>query len=200
MGNMTNDYSTPAHDRLSPTGWQQADRLAARLGETAFDTIYVSPLRRALETATPYLRQVGRVAEVWPELAEACWQVDRHAVPPVRRPPPGSFSLDAPRPGPFVPRPGLFAPRPGPLFWAALDETYREGLSRVAQVKAMLLERHAGQREVVLVVGHEFAGGRLIELLLDVEPLGRLYHANTGLTHLVEGANGAFTARFVNRL
>jgi broad specificity phosphatase PhoE len=27
MGNMANDYSTSAHDQLSPNGWQQAKQL-----------------------------------------------------------------------------------------------------------------------------------------------------------------------------
>ena len=193
MGNKTGDYSTPAHDQLSPGGWQQAQRLAERLGGWTFDAIYVSPLRRALETATPYLYGVGRVAEVWPELAEACWQPDHDAEPPFGRQPPTPFSLERLASGPF-------RSRPGPLFWAPQGETYREGLSRVAQVRSMLLVRHGGKPETILVVGHEFAGGRLIELLLGIEPLGRLYHANTGLTHLVEGDDGAFVARFINRL
>jgi broad specificity phosphatase PhoE len=193
MGNMTGDYSTPAHDQLSPNGWQQAEQLASRLEQYTFDAIYVSPLRRALETATPYLRQVGRAAEVWPELAEACWQADRDAAPTLDRLPPRSFSPSESISGPYV-------PRPGPLFWAPEGETYREGVMRVARVRTMLQERHSGKHEIVLVVGHEFAGGRLVELLLGVEPLGRFYHANTGLTRLVEGTNGTFIARFINRL
>jgi hypothetical protein len=64
----------------------------------------------------------------------------------------------------------------------------------------MLWERHGGGQETILIVGHEFAGGRLIELLLNVEPGGRFYHANTGLTRLVEGDDGIFIARFINRL
>ena len=49
-------------------------------------------------------------------------------------------------------------------------------------------------------MGHEYAGGRLIEMLLGIEPQGRLYHTNTGLSRLVEGEDGVFVARFVNRL
>lgn len=193
MGNMTNDYSTPAHDQLSPNGWQQAERLGERLGECAFDAIYVSPLRRALETITPYLRRHARKAQAWPELAEACWQADRDAAPPVRQ--------DGVRP--FVPDTSLrdlFGPRPEPTFWAVDGETYREGLARIARTGSLLLERHGGRDEVVLVVGHEHAGGRLIELLLDIAPSGRFAHANTGLTCLSQNGDGTFSARFINRL
>lgn len=51
-----------------------------------------------------------------------------------------------------------------------------------------------------LVVGYEFAGSRLIEMLLDVEPLGRFYHHSTRLTRLVEQADGRLIACSVNRL
>ena len=55
MGNMTNDYSTPAHDQLSPLGWEQAERLAERLAEDHFDVLYASPLRRAPLSLAPAL-------------------------------------------------------------------------------------------------------------------------------------------------
>ena len=87
-----------------------------------------------------------------------------------------------------------------PGFWAPEDEAYCECLARIERVAARLLERHAGRQESVLVVGHEYAGGRMLEMLLGIEPVGRLYHTNTGLSRLVEGADGAFVARYVNRL
>jgi broad specificity phosphatase PhoE len=197
LGNLTNDYRTPAHDQLSPLGWQQAERLAERLAvwsETCgFDAIYASPLHRAMETITPYLRQAGRKAEIWPELVEGCWQADRRATPPARSVPPRPFALDA----------SLrdhFEACASPAFWAPENEVYTECLTRISQVAERLLDRHAGRPDSVLVVGHEYAGGRLIEMLLGVEPQGRLYHANTGLTWLVEGEDGSFVARFLNRV
>ena len=40
------------------------------------------------------------------------------------------------------------------------------------------------------------AAARLLLIeLLGIEPLGRLYHTNAGLTRLVEGEGGAFVAR-----
>jgi broad specificity phosphatase PhoE len=193
MGNLTDDYSTPAHDQLSPLGWEQAERLAERLAEHHFDVIYASPLRRARETITPYLDRTGRVAEVWPELVEGCWQADREAVPPQRANPPRPFALDEALRDRFV-------PCSAPVFWAPEGEVYCECLARIEQVAARLRERHAGRPESVLVVGHEYAGGRLLEMLLGIEPQGRLYHTNTGLSRLVEREDGTFTARFLNRL
>ena len=193
MGNMTNDYSTPAHDRLSPNGWQQAERLVARLEGYAFDEIYVSSLRRAWETVTPYLRARGRSAEMWPELAEACWQNDRNVPELVRQGNPRPFAVDQALAGSFVARAGV-------SYCPPENETYHEGLARISQARTLLLDRHLGRDDAILVVGHEFAGSRLLELLLDVEPVGRFYHHNTGLTRLVERVDGGFIARFVNRL
>jgi len=193
VGNMTNDYSTPAHDRLSPNGLQQAEQLVARLEGYAFDAIYVSPLRRAWETIAPYLREMGRTAEMWPELAEACWQTDRDVPMPDRQRDPELFVVDKDPAGPFVARTGV-------SYWSPENETYREGLARIAQARTLLLDRHAGRDDSILVVGHEFAGSRLIEMLLDVEAVGRFYHHNTGLTRLVERADGRLVARFMNRL
>ena len=193
MGNLTNDYSTPAHDQLSPLGWEQAERLAERLVEYDFDVIYASPLRRAMETITPYLNQADRQAEVWPELVEGCWQEDRQAAPPERSDPLRPYTLDEALRERFVPCTST-------AFWAPENEAYCECLARIEQVAARLLARHAGRPDSVLVVGHEYAGGRLIEMLLGIEPQGRLYHTNTGLSRLVEGEDGVFVARFVNRL
>jgi broad specificity phosphatase PhoE len=193
MGNLTDDYSTPAHDQLSPLGWEQAERLAARLDGHRFDAIYASSACRARETITPFLRQTGRVAEVWPDLVEGCWQADREAAPPERSDPPRPFALDATLRDRFV-------PCTDPAFWVPENEVYCESLVRIEQVAARLLERHAGGPESVLVVGHKYAGGRLLEMLLGIEPAGRLCHTNTGLSRLVEEEDGAFTARFLNRL
>jgi broad specificity phosphatase PhoE len=193
VGNLTNDYSTPAHDQLSSLGWEQAERLAKRLAEYDLDVIYSSPARRVMETITPYLNQIGRRAEVWPELIEGCWQEDRQSAPPARSDPPRPFALDEALRDRFV-------PCSSPSFWAPEGEAYCECVVRIEQVAARLLERHAGTPDRVLVVGHEYAGGRLIEMLLGIEPQGRLYHTNTGLSRLVEREDGTFIARFVNRL
>jgi broad specificity phosphatase PhoE len=139
------------------------------------------------------------VAEVWPELAEGCWQADRGATPPARAVPPRPFALDEGPPAQLAAR-DRFAPCTEPAFWAPEGEVYSESLARIERSAARLLSRHAGSEESVLLVGHEYAGGRLIELLLGIEPVGRLYHANTGLSRLVAGADGAFVARFLNRL
>ncbi len=55
---------------LSPLGREQADRIADRLSSTHLDAIYVTNLRRTLETAAPLAARLGLVPGVEPALAE----------------------------------------------------------------------------------------------------------------------------------
>ena len=80
------------------------------------------------------------------------------------------------------------------------DETYPEGRARVIEVYERLLQWHGGRAETILIVGHEFAGGRLVELLLNLEPDGHVHHSNTGLTYLVEEDRRVFQLKFANRI
>ncbi len=193
MGNMTNDYSTPAHDQLSPNGWQQAEHLIERLAGLHFDCIYVSTATRTMQTITPFLQRHGLRARLWPALQEACWQRDRTTPVPPRAAPPAQFELP--------PDAGLhFDVLEGHQGMPPIDETYQEGRARVVQVYKHLLEWHSGRSDSILVVGHEHAGGRLVELLLGLEPDGRIPHSNTGFTCLVEQGDLTFHLKFANRI
>lgn len=63
VGNATGEYSFQQADSLSGKGWEQARHAAEVLAEGDFEHVIVSPLRRALQTAVPYLETTGRVAE-----------------------------------------------------------------------------------------------------------------------------------------
>jgi len=193
MGNMTNDYGTSAHDQLSPTGWQQAARLVERLAEMHFDHIYVSTAARAMQTIIPFLKHHNVRANLWPALQEACWQRDHTAPVPARSAPPIDFVMP--------PEASMhFDVLAGCQVFPPAGETYQEGRVRVIAVYKHLLRWHSGQAETILVVGHEFAGGRLVELLLGLEPDGRIQHSNTGLTYLIEQDDHTFHLKFANRI
>ncbi|CAN5571001.1 histidine phosphatase family protein [soil metagenome] len=64
------DAGGPADPDLSEEGHAQARRLADWLATEAIDAVYVSPMRRALETAAPLAEVLGVEAVVDPELAE----------------------------------------------------------------------------------------------------------------------------------
>jgi len=193
MGNLTGDYSSLAHDQLSPNGWQQAERLVERLAGIDFDHIYVSTAKRTIQTITPYLKHNSLRAKLWPDLQEACWQRDRTAPAPPRT----------------TPRPNFVMPQELNAHFDLLDghqtlpyagEVYSESRARIIEVHEKLMRWHGGQETTILIVGHEFAGGRLVDLLLGLEPDGHIYHTNTGLTHLTQLENGRFRLRFSNRV
>jgi 2,3-bisphosphoglycerate-dependent phosphoglycerate mutase len=55
---------------LSETGRHQADRVALRLAQEPFDALYVTTLRRTVETAEPLVERRGMTPEVEPDLRE----------------------------------------------------------------------------------------------------------------------------------
>lgn len=192
VGNASGDYSTSRHDRLSPEGLVQAEVLATRLSTEHVDAIYASPLRRATETIVPFLQHSGLVAEIWAELAEACWQEDRDAEPPADRAPTTHVTL----PGGLR---GCFMLTDENKVLPSPDETYAEGLGRIKRVYELLMERHGDTSDTVLIAGHGHAGGRLLEMFLGLEPTGRFDHDNTGCSRLVRQADGSFLAHYINR-
>jgi len=64
------DASGPADPELSDAGRAQAGRLADWLGRDPIDAVYVSPMRRAIETAAPLADALGVDPVVDEELAE----------------------------------------------------------------------------------------------------------------------------------
>jgi probable phosphoglycerate mutase len=64
------DADGPADPELSDEGHRQAERMADWLAPEGIEAIYVSPLRRARETAVPLEKATGLAAVVDHELAE----------------------------------------------------------------------------------------------------------------------------------
>ena len=192
MGNATNDYSTAQHDQLSPTGWKQAHSLIERLADQVFDAMYVSPLQRAIETISPLAEARQAKIEVWPELAECCWQQEKT--------PPDREAGWRAAPCHDIERfdPTFFFFREGRPLMPAEPETYAEGLNRVYAAAELLRKRHGGGTERVLMVSHGFFLAQFIELLMGHEPQRRIDHANTGISLLVE-KDGLFTIKYINR-
>ncbi len=186
-GNATNDYSTDRHDRLSAHGLAQADALVETLKTVTIDHIFVSPLLRALQTAAPYLEATARVATVWPELAEACWQQPCVDTPSAhwRREP---YAL----PDRLAARFGFGGEAVRPVG----DETYAEGLCRVHHVGKHLLRPFLHSPASVLLVSHGFFVERLMNVLLRTDT--RYDHDNAAVSLL--HYDGEWDLEFTNRL
>jgi probable phosphoglycerate mutase len=70
MWHADNRYCGVSDVELSPRGHEQANRLAAWSAKQRIDAICVSPLKRALDTASPSARALGLTVHVEPRLAE----------------------------------------------------------------------------------------------------------------------------------
>lgn len=55
---------------LAPQGEAQAERIGVRLAEAGVDAIYVSTLRRTVQTAAPLVQRIGLQPKVEPDLRE----------------------------------------------------------------------------------------------------------------------------------
>ena len=75
------DADGPADPQLSERGLAQADKLAEYLSEERIDAIWVSPMRRARETAAPLAAKLGLTPIVDDRLAE--WDRDSSTYIPV---------------------------------------------------------------------------------------------------------------------
>ncbi len=195
VGNATGDYSTTANDVLSDYGYEQAERLVAGLAGYQFDVIYCSPLERAMKTIAPYLRENGRSAEIWPELAEACWQADHDVPMPERTEPVRPIILEAELDG-------LFTLLNGHTALPYDDEVFQEGFERIDRAHERLLARHSGTTDRVLVVAHWYLSSRLIETLLGLSRTDhdRFNHDNTTTSCLSQLPNDAFRLQYLNKL
>jgi broad specificity phosphatase PhoE len=187
-GNATGDYSTETHDRLSPRGREQAVRLAKRLADFEFDKIIVSPLQRALETVLPYLKATGRRAEVWPEVAECCWQEEREEPSDSWRSQPATVPEEIADHVTFRNHPPA---RPHEA------ETFGEGLRRVHDTWRLFGELADGSDPSILMVTHGYFIRESLNLILNTQEIEAFDHGNCGLTSLT--FSEAWTMDFCNR-
>lgn len=191
MGNLTGDYSTNLHDSLSETGFIQANALSDRLENKFFDKIYCSPLKRAFQTIKPYIKTNDLNVEIWPELAESCWQENRNII-----------KGDTPKydEKSFLSEDYLnyFNHRDNKGLVPIENETYSQGISRL--LKAIkLIESEANSNDAILIVSHAFTISRLIELLINLPPNGIFDFDNTGISKLIKEKD-RYNISYINRI
>jgi len=187
-GNATGDYSVITHDSLSPKGEQQAVALAGVLHSCTLAEIVVSPLQRALETIAPYLASVGRRAEIWPEIAEACWQERDTTVSDAWHTEPASVPARLAQ---------WFDYRDTHAVKPAEAESFAEGMRRVHDTHQRLQTMARQSLHTVLMVSHGFFIQELLNLLLGTRTLVMFPHDNCGMTSLA--FDGVWHLQFCNR-
>lgn len=189
MGNATGDYSSSVSDALSPVGETQAMALGKILKSMKFDRVLVSPRQRAMQTVTPYLKLVNRSAEIWPEIAEACWH-------PEREDPTASWnSQPAPLPSDTS---GIFNYRDNIAISPAHPESFGAGLRRVHDTMKLLHNMGDTSNEALLIVTHGHFIRELLNLMLDTRRLNEFPHDNCGMTSVTFDTE--WTLQFCNRI
>ncbi|WFB35555.1 histidine phosphatase family protein [Kiritimatiellota bacterium B12222] len=187
QGNATGDYSVASHDSLSDLGKVQASFLSDTLQAMDFDKLIVSPLQRALETLAPYLEVTQQRAEIWPEIAEGCWQPPVEASRETWRTQPASLPRGL---GP------LFSFRDGHEI-KPVDKTFEEGVLRAHATQTLLQELTESSVECVLMLTHGHFIRELLNVLLDTRHCLSFAHDNCGMTLL--NFDGRWNMDFCNR-
>lgn len=188
MGNLTGDYSHRRHDNLTDLGWAQARALAAGWDQ-GFDLFVASSLSRARQTLLPTLQRFDRRAEVWPDLAECCWQEPR-SLPPTEPELPGvCLDWDEDEARWFVSE--------GPLVTPPDDERWQDGLRRMRRAAERLAR--LGRDQNVLAVSHGYSISKLVMLLTGDGDLNDVYDiANAAATWLEPRPEGPWAVTRFN--
>ncbi len=188
-GNASGNYSTAQADSLSIQGEQQARDLVKPLTQWHFDKIITSPLQRALQTVAPYLAATGQTADIWPELAEACWHADREAPTMSWRSQPDSLPNTLAH---------LFTFRDGHAAKPAYPESFGTGLRRVHACLDLIHNRFGQSSQTILMATHGHFIREFLNLIQNKDKHPAAFeHDNCGAT--LVSFNGGWTMEFCNQ-
>ncbi len=162
---------------LTPLGRQQAERAAQRLSGENITQVYVSPLRRTLETIAPFCQLIGLSACAVPDLRE-------YFSTPLYREFPGMSAETIQRDFPFA-RCSPHFPEEEP-WWPRQEETETVLYGRALAVRDLLLGEFAHTDTHLLIVSHADTVGRLREAFqhLPPRPDDPPWSDNCGITRL----------------
>lgn len=194
VANVTANYSEKNRRSFTEKGKEQIKRLTEGLKQYKFDEIFVSPKYRTMRTIEPYLQEQGITAELWPELAECCYQSDRSVKLT-------NVSLEVGARINIMPdEKEWFSFRDKAEKGSYYDvRNYADGMMHLEKSVELIKERFGGTGKTILLVSHSLAGGRIIEMLLGLPPVGNYHPSNARLTHLRMNESGEFEILFFNK-
>jgi probable phosphoglycerate mutase len=177
---MVEGHADPA---LSPIGEQQAALVGARLAAAPPDTLFVTSLRRTVETAAPLVAATGLQATVIPELSEVHlgeWEG-------------GELRIRTAHGDPLVQT--IFEQQrwdviPGAEPMEEFAERTRRGLLRVVEL--------TGPGRVAVAVVHGGIIGELARQATSAPRLSFIHAENTSITHIIVFADGRWLLRSFN--
>jgi probable phosphoglycerate mutase len=177
---MVEGHADPA---LSPIGEQQAALVGARLAADPPDTLFVTSLRRTVQTAAPLVAATGLEATVIPDLSEVHlgeWEG-------------GELRIRTAHGDPLVRT--IFEEQrwdviPGAEPMEAFEERTRRGLLRVVEL--------TGPGRVAAAVVHGGVIGELTRQATGSPRLSFIHAENTSITRIVVFADGRWLLRSFN--
>lgn len=185
QANATGVHNTVTSGAFSAQGEAQIRALTDGLTHYRFDAILVSPTERTLYSIAPYLLQSGRSAEIWPEIAECCWQKDRVSNAP------GALVW-----GDDIHLPATIAPQfvfrtdiPQRNF---ANRSYADGVAQVRLAADLIRQRYGHSGKSILLVLHYHSGAVLMAELLGQDREQVPHLKNARLTHLRQDDAGQF--------
>lgn len=191
QANATGVHNTVTSGSFSEQGERQIQQLTAGLAAYKFDAILVSPTERTLYTIVPYLLQMGRTAEIWPEIAECCWQRERDFVSTEQLVWGGDINL----PGTIAPQFVFRGDIPQRDF---ANRSYADGVAQVKQAARLIRQRFGQSGKSILLVLHYHSGAVLMAELLGTNRENVPHLKNARMTHLRQDDSGAFQLLQVN--
>jgi broad specificity phosphatase PhoE len=192
VGNLTHIHTRENDRTFSAEGKKQVMALTEKLSQYRFDHILVSPKYRAMNTIYPYLKKFDKKAEIWPELAECCWQKRRHASSSSNLPRGERIELDT-RMKPY------FVFRDHDSRYVYKTRNYSDGIMQVAKATDLIRKKFSQSGKRILLVGHYHSGARIIEMLQEPGSEGRIKLSNAKITYLKETGRGEFRVISSNR-
>jgi probable phosphoglycerate mutase len=156
---------------LSDIGRKQAELVAIRLARLTFDALYVTTLRRTVETAAPFIRLTGLIPQVEPELREVFlgeWEGGQFRQKVADADPVAVQMLTEER--------WDVVPGPGAESSAAFSGRIRGAIERIAAA-------HPDQR--VVAFSHGAAIGEALAQATGSRPFAFLMSDNTAIARLV---------------
>ncbi|MBI5724023.1 MAG: histidine phosphatase family protein [Planctomycetes bacterium] len=188
LGNYHNNYSIENYDHLSEIGRQQAQKLAELLKDRDLGSIFVSPHIRTVGTAIPILKAKNVKAQIWPELAEGCWQEVREPMAD------DCMMATTTIPADYTPWFGVSGAEVPLPHW---QEGFARALKRVAVVIDRLYAMIDSTERVTLVT-HGLWLREFLNLLLGTSRFSNFDHDNCGMTD-IELTRDIVLVRYLNR-
>ena len=172
----------PADPQLSERGLLQAEKLAEYLADEHIDAIWVSPMRRARETAAPLAARLGLTPTVDERLAE--WDRDASSYIPVEE-------LKATN------HPHWQAMQKGEWHGSGDPEEFRTG---VIEAFERIIGAHSGQR--VAVICHGGVIGAYLGSVLGMQgsKMGFFHPEYTSIHRVLAASSGERNMRCINEI